>query len=150
MRYKQIKQKGFTLIELMIVTVIIAILMSIALPTYQNYMAKTQIYSAYQEISNLKSPVDLMIYKSEDITSASLIGWPSGGTTLIRSDPNITIDSNGKITIKVDIDGNVQPLVKETTIQLIRNVSGGWSCIIDKPESTAWKDSFAPKVCQII
>lgn len=45
-------QKGFTLIELMIVIAII--LAAIALPMYQNYIARSQVTRAMGEAGNLK------------------------------------------------------------------------------------------------
>lgn len=47
--------KGFTLIELMIVVAVIGILAAVALPAYQNYVARTQVIEAYVLLAGLKA-----------------------------------------------------------------------------------------------
>lgn len=50
-------QKGFTLIELMIVVAIIGILAAIAIPAYQNYIARSQVSEAMTLATGLKTAI---------------------------------------------------------------------------------------------
>lgn len=73
-------ETGFTLIELMIVTAIIAILASIALPAYQDYVARAKVTEAVTGLSDLR--VKFEQYYQDNRTYA---GFVSGSCVLASS-----------------------------------------------------------------
>ena len=73
-------QKGFTLIELMIVVAIIGILAAIAIPQYQNYVTKSQVTRVIGETGSLRTLVDLCLTDGTEcafaVPESSLLGAP--------------------------------------------------------------------------
>ncbi|RLU00462.1 MAG: prepilin-type N-terminal cleavage/methylation domain-containing protein [Ketobacter sp.] len=58
---KKQMQQGFTLIELMIVVAIIGILAAVAIPQYQNYIARSQVTRVMQEAGAIKTAVEACV-----------------------------------------------------------------------------------------
>ncbi|AOY87119.1 hypothetical protein BKP64_02385 [Marinobacter salinus] len=152
-------QKGFTLIELMIVVAIIGILAAIAIPQYQDYIARTQVNRAYGEVSSLKTAVEEHLSRGKFTDSAT---GPMTAATLGRTASNITEDgagadtfaptftaANGGVgTLVVILGGDASAPVANTTITLSRAADGVWTCDLTTVPA-AFKNSYVPSSCTL-
>ena len=73
------RQKGFTLIEVMIVVVIVAILAAVAVPSYQDSIRKTRRADAKEALTRIAALQERFFFTNNNYANAAALGI--GGTS---------------------------------------------------------------------
>lgn len=136
-------QKGFTLIELMIVVAIIGILAAIAIPQYQDYVAKTQVARRLSEISAYKSAIEDRLNQGASSITMTDIGYTP--SSLSAADPTLAANT-GVWTMTTTMNNKTQAAISGTQIAISRSTGGAWTCSVTGA-GAGWKSSFIPSGC---
>ena len=156
-------QKGFTLIELMIVVAIIGILAAVALPAYQDYSNRAKISEVILAASACRTSITEVYQSASSAPGANNWGCEAtqaGGASKYVN--TIVTDVNGKVSVTIqgfagatNINGTVVTLVPMRTSTVVASstdVGGmtifGWRCGNSATDLTTLSAKFLPGSCR--
>ena len=139
-------QKGFTLIELMIVVAIIGILAAVAIPAYQDYVARSQVSEGLAGAGAMKTSLSEFYVTQGTWPTAGRYNNTDGG----RYTSQITHDDSGVITVTMKSAAPVNSAIQGATFTVTPTVTGNaitnWQCA--PGGSSAIDAKYLPSGCQ--
>ena len=152
------KSSGFTLIELMIVIMIIAILAAIALPAYQEHVARTQAVEAFTITSGLKAEIGIFVADkgrlpdNKDIKNKGAAAAIAAQAKTLDGKyfdaGDITIKSGGVIAVEFRTGSNKGKRMILTPTIIKDDEIDRWKCEPGKPKKKSIDKSRLPLSCQ--
>ena len=140
------KHQGFTLIELMIVVAIIAILASVAIPMYNNYLIRTQVAEGIHLSSSAKVAAEEYFQTTGAFaTSNGRAGLPASNE--IRGNYVSQVELIASGGIEITFGNEVHPAVTGSTVMMIPSSNAGsvsWSC----SRGATMPNKYVPKNCR--